>query len=386
MTTIKTTGLNFGEALETAKNGMKIRRPDFVDGVYWYWDGKEMKTHDNNDKFNGGWFSAFPARHVYAEDWEIIEDLPKVKIYRSNDTYYECPKCHKTDEIIVYSEDIKNKGTLRECRFCGQKFNIINSDEFYNKEPNEEVKPIPNLKGAEHFLKLLHNYGPTTCTIKYREEPKIDYSKFWQIDSKEPIKLSLPSLKIDTTLNLRDIYIRSIIDPTNTDYIFGKLKKEPIKLSLPSLNIDPLFNKDEFRLADWRFSMYEPSWIELINIHRMEEKTKIEEKEVILNKNVPCPKCKKTLKLEIHNGKTECTECGVKVNLLDIGEVFDFEKHSKAVISKYKKWLIYNIEAGKEIITRSPDMPCLGNIEVYRIRHDLYKICLKCLENLEGKE
>ena len=67
---------------------------------------------------------------LFADDWEIIEDIPEVKLFRSKEILYKCPKCERTSEKIVYSED-KPK-TIHECHYCGQKFRFWNLEEMKN--------------------------------------------------------------------------------------------------------------------------------------------------------------------------------------------------------------------------------------------------------------
>jgi len=107
---------------------------------------------------------------------KLLEVIPKVKI--ETKLFVKCPEC-KTNNELDYPTNIS-------CKYCGQ-----------------EIEPITPEK-----------------------ETQIDYSRFLHIDLNEPLKISIPSLKIDTTLSDGDICIKNDIDRFTTELCFGKLIRE----------------------------------------------------------------------------------------------------------------------------------------------------------------
>lgn len=123
MTTIKTKGLNFSEALEALKAGKKVKRASkpkevFHIGVIGRWDGgtepRFIKTEGDSwihhDFYNGP---------ILAEDWEIGEIVPTVKMDKNN-SIVNCPLC--TKRFGLYWKQSVN--LVIECPYCDSKIII----------------------------------------------------------------------------------------------------------------------------------------------------------------------------------------------------------------------------------------------------------------------
>lgn len=82
---------------------------------------------------------------LFADDWEIVEDILECKLFRSKEIRYTCPKCEREHEQLVYPED--RSETIHECHHCGQKFRFSNLEEmkkmYYDTESKiEDYTPI----------------------------------------------------------------------------------------------------------------------------------------------------------------------------------------------------------------------------------------------------
>lgn len=136
--------MDIGEAIKALKEGKKIRRASnpnvilYVDKIGQFFTTDTIPSLIREE--NGEWRHSdlYGRLELFAEDWEVIEDIPKIKLQRSTEAYYECPKCKRTDSIIVYIENVHNNDTLHECRYCGQKFNLINLKEAYDWGQNKD--------------------------------------------------------------------------------------------------------------------------------------------------------------------------------------------------------------------------------------------------------
>jgi len=72
MSTKKTTGLNFIEAVQAAKEtGCKIRRPNWIEELHWFID------RIGQIRSSEGCAIMAHIGHIRADDWEIVPDPPK---------------------------------------------------------------------------------------------------------------------------------------------------------------------------------------------------------------------------------------------------------------------------------------------------------------------
>jgi len=115
--------LKFYEVQPALESGKKIKRGN------WNFGHLIISGNTICALFQGNCYSEydFRARDILADDWEIIEDIPQIKLFRSKDIFFICPKCQRHQEQLVYSED--RDETVHTCRHCGQKYRFSNLDE-----------------------------------------------------------------------------------------------------------------------------------------------------------------------------------------------------------------------------------------------------------------
>lgn len=137
--------MNFSEAFEAMKAGKKVRRPDMFPDEYLTFQlslGSGNPMHKEPQRMKNGsdrWtYHRFSVKEMEADNWEIIEDVPEVKLQQSNDTYFICPQCGKYRELQVYSEDISNNNNIHTCYNCGKRVRIVNIGEFYTQSSTDE--------------------------------------------------------------------------------------------------------------------------------------------------------------------------------------------------------------------------------------------------------
>jgi len=123
--------MNFSAALEAMKAGKKVSRPSKSFETYriGQFPLDEPGTKTDIIAENGIFkkISVFGSEGILAEDWEIEDEYPKVKLFRSKDIYYQCPKCRRISEQLVYPED--NPDEIKTCRHCRHEFKFSNLEE-----------------------------------------------------------------------------------------------------------------------------------------------------------------------------------------------------------------------------------------------------------------
>lgn len=126
--------MDFGKALEALKAGKNVRQSTWNINYYIIYDN----VHDKNEypfgSFDGittykdGTYSRnlfeFTPEHLIAEDWEIVEDIPEVKLHVKE--YFTCPKCGHVNI------DINIENTFPTCRECGIKVKILSDSVDYH--------------------------------------------------------------------------------------------------------------------------------------------------------------------------------------------------------------------------------------------------------------
>ena len=125
--------MDFSDALKALKEGKKVRRQSWNSGSYLFYGTKEqygteqLLLYSCNENISHCGIYGISNREVFAEDWEILPDIPKVKLFQSKEIHFICPKCQSQQEHLVYVEDKADE--IHECRFCGHKFTFSNLDE-----------------------------------------------------------------------------------------------------------------------------------------------------------------------------------------------------------------------------------------------------------------
>ena len=116
--------MDFSETLKALKAGQKVKLPEFEEGTYL-----ELKNDNYYIKYNSGsirnYFSAIPIWYTLAEDWEIVEDIPEVKLER-NFTFF-CPNC-QTHRVLQQLKIPDFEKEVVTCGNCGTKVKFTNSD------------------------------------------------------------------------------------------------------------------------------------------------------------------------------------------------------------------------------------------------------------------
>ena len=131
--------MDFGKALEAMKAGKKARRTTWnhsgklsIGSKEQF--GKELFVWYNSER-NSNSYGIHPidTSEILADDWEIIEDIPKVKIETSIEEYYVCPKCKKSN---IYWPSME-RDNIHACVQCGKKMELYREDK---KEENGCVR------------------------------------------------------------------------------------------------------------------------------------------------------------------------------------------------------------------------------------------------------
>jgi len=114
--------MNFSAALEAMKAGKKIRRsaygdsfcyityPEIGEPIVWKSDCGAKK---------------FYSHEILAEDWEVVDEYPKVELK----TYFECPRCNQISHFDAEFLLVDPKGRdIVECGHCRNKVEIVKKD------------------------------------------------------------------------------------------------------------------------------------------------------------------------------------------------------------------------------------------------------------------
>lgn len=103
--------MDFSETLKALKAGKKVKLPEFEECTYL-----ELKNDDYYIKYKSGSikndFSAIPIRYTLAEDWEIVNDIPEVKLRSSE--YFICPGCQHINYGFYLDDGVST------CKNCGK--------------------------------------------------------------------------------------------------------------------------------------------------------------------------------------------------------------------------------------------------------------------------
>lgn len=87
----------FTDALEAMIDGNVVQRKGYFPLLYE--DGKIKRKYEGKlveiDELS--------VESILSHEWEIVEDIQKIKLFRSKDIYFICPKCHRYQEQLVLS-------------------------------------------------------------------------------------------------------------------------------------------------------------------------------------------------------------------------------------------------------------------------------------------
>lgn len=202
--------MDFSDALKALKEGKKVRRQSWNSGSYLFYGTKEqygkeqLLLYSCNENGSHCGIYGISNREVFADDWEILPEIPKVKLFRSKDILFICPKCQSQQEHLVYVED--KPDTIHECRFCGQKFKFSNLDEMkkmFYKIDFEKYNELPVFPNQDENYVLWNEFIKTIGKAQDLIENKVykNTSDFY---------INLPSLKIDKTLKPGELSIKKI--------------------------------------------------------------------------------------------------------------------------------------------------------------------------------
>ena len=124
--------MNFSEVLEAMKAGKKVRRTCWAHDGVLYIGTKEQYGHDlflRVDQKIGGSFVGVHnvnTEEILAEDWEIVDEYPKVELK----TYFECPRCNQISHFDAEFLLVDPKGRdIVECGHCRNKVEIVKKDQ-----------------------------------------------------------------------------------------------------------------------------------------------------------------------------------------------------------------------------------------------------------------
>jgi len=124
--------MNFSAALEAWKAGKKLRLPEMPEN-YWIERG-EINTFmtpyyelvlvkGNVRKWD---YLKIPYRILISEDWELVDEYPKVELK----TYFECPRCNQISHFDAEFLLVDPKGRdIVECGHCRNKVEIVKKDQ-----------------------------------------------------------------------------------------------------------------------------------------------------------------------------------------------------------------------------------------------------------------
>lgn len=135
------------EVFPALEDGKKIKRQNWS-GNYVVLDGQLRRVFD----FQGSETFIITKENLFAEDWEIVEDIPEVEVHVNIERYYYCPKCDHGVPIFSDTERAK-------CNRCGQEVKL--------KRPEEPKK----LLTPYDIETIVTEDGNVFCNYKYH--PKI---------------------------------------------------------------------------------------------------------------------------------------------------------------------------------------------------------------------
>lgn len=97
-----------------------------------------------------------------ADDWEIIEDIPKVQIHKSISETFICPQCKKSDDYWPsYEQEVAEFGYFR-CVMCNQKIKPIMPKEDSNQSIIDMVINPPDFITLDNKGKKV-TYKKVSC-------------------------------------------------------------------------------------------------------------------------------------------------------------------------------------------------------------------------------
>jgi len=146
--------MKFYEVQPALEEGKKIRRQSNPDVIIYMgkintFDGTRIPSLMREKDGDPSHSDIYGRIELFADDWEIVEDIQEVELFMPKKVRYTCPKCKRESEQLIYPED--KPETVHECRHCGQKYRFKNIDEMkdmlYN---NHETKS---------FEDILKDYG-----------------------------------------------------------------------------------------------------------------------------------------------------------------------------------------------------------------------------------
>jgi len=115
--------MNFSEALEAMKAGKKVIRSSksFETYIIGQFPLDEPGTKTDIIAENGFFkkISVFGSEGILAEDWEVVDEYPKVKLH------FKCPRCNQNSEFEKKFLLVDPKGRdIIECEHCKNKVEI----------------------------------------------------------------------------------------------------------------------------------------------------------------------------------------------------------------------------------------------------------------------
>lgn len=130
--------MDFSKALEAMKAGKKIKKLGW-NKTHIIFESPDVFYRVYPSGLKEDWY--FGNNDILAEDWEIVEDIPKVQL-RASEMFF-CPNCRQPN----HGPFIEN--TNGTCKYCGQVVKLLPKDE-----------PKPKYKQPEFVLtKLDFGYG-----------------------------------------------------------------------------------------------------------------------------------------------------------------------------------------------------------------------------------
>ena len=109
---MKTTGLNFIEAVQAAKEGHKVRRKDWVGDAYVSLRGEKLfYISDNYDEALESYYD-----HITATDWEIVLEPPKTMAFQE-----------AIEHLLQHGGKVKRQSNSLSMRIDLNALNVANS-------------------------------------------------------------------------------------------------------------------------------------------------------------------------------------------------------------------------------------------------------------------
>lgn len=119
--------MKFYEVQKALEEGKKIRRTSWNHGSYLFLGTKEQYGKNvlvynvlTSNQASSGVYD-INVNEIFADDWEIIEDLQEAKVQITISETYKCPLCGASDEYWSSQKDHFEKFGYFLCGRCGQK-------------------------------------------------------------------------------------------------------------------------------------------------------------------------------------------------------------------------------------------------------------------------